>query len=123
VYDPLINWDQNKKRSIGDDLSEVLNPIKSSVVDALSTTLNSMSPSGIRIIGTDSVLNTDAISKPTQNKRALDVLERIVNKLNGTEFGTHIGKLGVDKQVDLLIEQARSNLILCQSYLPWCPYW
>jgi len=64
----------------------------------------------------------DNTSKPTQNKKALTVLERISHKLNGTEF-EHLGKLNIDKQVDLLIDQARSNLILCQSYLPWCPYW
>jgi len=31
--------------------------------------------------------------------------------------------LDVEKQVDLLIKQARSIENLCQSYLGWCPYW
>lgn len=163
VYDPLINWDQTKRRNIADDLSEVLkdtNAVKSNALDPLlygsgmpnvaspsfhPTQANSAFPNqrGQLPQGAQGnalqmpPINTASISQandsasylmdaskgqPTQNKKALTVLDRIAHKLNQTEF-EHLGKLTVERQVDLLIDQARSNLTLCQSYLPWCPYW
>eukprot|EP01127_Copromyxa_protea_P022122 TRINITY_DN7809_c0_g1_i1.p1 TRINITY_DN7809_c0_g1~~TRINITY_DN7809_c0_g1_i1.p1 ORF type:complete len:2505 (+),score=361.67 TRINITY_DN7809_c0_g1_i1:42-7556(+) len=57
-----------------------------------------------------------------ENQKALHVLERVEDKLSGYDFRKD-KSLDVDQQVDLLIAQARSNVNLCQAYLPWCPFW
>ena len=40
----------------------------------------------------------------------------------GNDF-PHEKTLDVDKQVQLLIEQATSHENLCQCYIGWCPFW
>ncbi|KAG8529931.1 uncharacterized protein KY384_005412 [Bacidia gigantensis] len=57
-----------------------------------------------------------------QNARAVQVLERVRDKLTGKDFG---GKeeLGVEKQVSKLIAQATNVENLCQHYIGWCSFW
>jgi FKBP12-rapamycin complex-associated protein len=56
------------------------------------------------------------------NKIAKMVLERIINKLQGTDF--NISNILDEKlQVEKLIKQATSHENLSQSYLGWCPFW
>jgi phosphatidylinositol kinase/protein kinase (PI-3 family) len=54
------------------------------------------------------------------NERAVRVIRRVDNKLTGREFGE---QLAVADQVQRLIDQATSNLNLCQCYVGWCPWW
>jgi len=56
------------------------------------------------------------------NVKALRVLDRVDDKLSGRDFPNK-GILEVPAQVELLLQQATSNEILCQAYLGWCPYW
>ncbi|KAL0486429.1 phosphatidylinositol kinase-related protein kinase TOR [Acrasis kona] len=76
------------------------------------------------------------IAPNTLNKRALNVIHRISNKLNGRDFdvelmmerggedgGDDIRVLDVPDQVQRLIEQATSNANLCQCYVGWCAFW
>ena len=56
------------------------------------------------------------------NKIAKIVLERIIDKLQGTDF-SKIDTLDVKQQVEKLIRQATSHENLSQSYLGWCPFW
>ena len=56
------------------------------------------------------------------NKIAQIVLNRINQKLTGTDFNNSI-PLSVEEQIDRLIIQATSNENLAQSYLGWCPFW
>ena len=56
------------------------------------------------------------------NKIAKIVLERIIDKLQGTDF-TKSNTLDVKNQVEKLILQATSHENLSQSYLGWCPFW
>lgn len=56
------------------------------------------------------------------NKIAKIVLERIIDKLQGTDF-SKVETLDVVKQVEKLIKQATSHENLSQSYLGWCPFW
>lgn len=50
------------------------------------------------------------------------VLNRVRDKLNGTDF-ENINQLDVATQVDLLIKQATSSENLSQCYLGWCAWW
>ena len=64
----------------------------------------------------------DEIESEELNKIAKMVLERINNKLSGTEFYPDI-VFEVKEQVDKLINDAVSYENLAQSYLGWCPFW
>ena len=56
------------------------------------------------------------------NKIAILVLKRIIDKLQGTDFGED-DILGIDQQVERLINQATSRENLCQIYFGWSPFW
>ena len=64
----------------------------------------------------------DDIESDELNQIAKIVLERISDKLNGTDFNKN-EELKVKEQVKRLIEQATSHENLSQSYLGWCPFW
>lgn len=40
----------------------------------------------------------------------------------GNDF-RHEKMINVERQVQLLIEQATSHENLCQCYIGWCPFW
>jgi FKBP12-rapamycin complex-associated protein len=64
-------------------------------------------------------------SEPDCNQsesKALDVVDRVRNKLTGKDFDANI-TYDVANQVDLLIKQATANENLCQCYIGWCPFW
>ena len=64
----------------------------------------------------------DEIESEELNKIAQLVLDRIQNKLSGTDF--YQDSICDEKtQVDKLITQATSYENLAQSYLGWCPFW
>ena len=50
------------------------------------------------------------------------VLDRVSDKLNGTDFNK-LEELKIYEQVQRLIRQATSHENLSQSYLGWCPFW
>ena len=56
------------------------------------------------------------------NQIAKIVLERVSDKLNGTDFNKN-EELKVYEQIQRLIKQATSHENLSQSYLGWCPFW
>jgi FKBP12-rapamycin complex-associated protein len=56
------------------------------------------------------------------NKKAVEVLDRVMEKLTGNDFNDR-KELGVIEQVDRLIKEARSIKNLSQSYIGWCPFW
>ena len=64
----------------------------------------------------------DEIESEDLNKIAKIVLDRISNKLSGTEFYPEI-IYDIKSQVDKLINDAISYENLAQSYLGWCPFW
>jgi len=58
-------------------------------------------------------------NKPeAMNKRALQIVNRVRDKLTGRDFNKDEA-IGVEKQVDLLIQQATSHANLCQAYIGW----
>ena len=64
----------------------------------------------------------DEIESEELNEIAQIVLDRIVDKLSGTDFNPD-DELDPQTQVDKLIRQATSCENLAQSYLGWCPFW
>uniref|UniRef100_A0A2A4JU58 Serine/threonine-protein kinase TOR n=1 Tax=Heliothis virescens TaxID=7102 RepID=A0A2A4JU58_HELVI len=113
VYDPLLNWrliDAGRRSRADAEVCSTSDPA------------SSPQPSRSRVhIG----LN-DALDQPAEtnlNKRALAIVNRVRDKLTGRDF-PHIDEIvSVQKQVDLLIQQATSNENLCQCYVGWCPFW
>jgi FKBP12-rapamycin complex-associated protein len=57
-----------------------------------------------------------------QNARAVEVLERVVQKLTGRDFKP-AEELDVVTQVDKLINEAIKLENLCQHYIGWCSFW
>jgi len=69
------------------------------------------SPSVTVIVG-------DSSQPEALNKKALVIIKRVREKLTGRDF-LNEETLTVQKQVDLLIQQATSNENLCQCYIGW----
>lgn len=57
------------------------------------------------------------------NQKALNIVKRVKDKLTGRDFPTNEKEVNVERQVELLIEQATSHANLCQCYIGWCPFW
>jgi hypothetical protein len=84
--------------------------------------------------GTDNSEFGDLIDKQEElTEKALQVVRRVMDKLDGLDFvdhqskveaaSRHIAALDVEEQVDKLICQAMANENLCLSYFGWCPFW
>ena len=61
-------------------------------------------------------------AEETLNQRAVAAIQRVRDKLCGHDFGKG-ERLNVPDQVERLIQQATSNVNLCQCYIGWCPFW
>ena len=64
----------------------------------------------------------DDIESDDLNQIVKIVLERVSDKLNGTDFNKN-EELKINVQVQRLIRQATSHENLSQSYIGWCPFW
>lgn len=58
----------------------------------------------------------------SQNARALEVLDRVSQKLTGRDFKNE-EELDVINQVNKLIMEATKLENLCQHYIGWCSFW
>lgn len=58
----------------------------------------------------------------TQNARALEVLDRVSQKLTGRDFKPE-EELDIVSQVNKLITEATKLENLCQHYIGWCSFW
>ena len=70
--------------------------------------------------------DTDAANDEALNERALKVIQRVQDKLAGTDFHSpeEAGDpLDVQDQVQRLIVQATSSENLCQLFIGWCAFW
>jgi FKBP12-rapamycin complex-associated protein len=54
-----------------------------------------------------------------RNKRALEVVRRIQNKLNGRDFNPNVS-LTVPEQIQKLVQEATSLENLCVAFIGWC---
>lgn len=64
----------------------------------------------------------DPEAAETQNQRAVEVLNRVKEKLTGHDFRTD-EELNVLVQVDKLLSEATKLENLCQHYIGWCSFW
>lgn len=64
--------------------------------------------------------HTDVVE--VQNARALEVLDRVQQKLTGRDF-KNAEELDVVSQVNKLIIEATKLENLCQHYIGWCSFW
>jgi FKBP12-rapamycin complex-associated protein len=60
--------------------------------------------------------------KEVQNARALQVLDRVKEKLTGCDFKRD-KELDVQSQVEKLLSEATNLENLCQHYIGWCSFW
>ncbi|GAB6019044.1 hypothetical protein CHUAL_000671 [Chamberlinius hualienensis] len=125
VYDPLLNWRlmdnavNKNKRSV---------PVSESVSsshehsDILDTADVVSQPGGRRGSAamelSASQLDGDNNYPEALNKKALQIVNRVRDKLTGRDFSPN-KTLEVEAQVDLLIRQATSHENLCQCYIGW----
>lgn len=64
----------------------------------------------------------DADAAETQNERAVQVLNRVKEKLTGHDFKPD-EELTYTLQVDKLLIEATKLENLCQHYIGWCSFW
>nr|CAH7722994.1 unnamed protein product [Callosobruchus chinensis] len=120
VYDPLFHWrlmdTTIRNRSNTGDIGSFSTGTSQDhdLVESLSVTLNKKS------LRAETV--TDGSQPEAVNKKAVAIINRVRDKLTGNDFKLD-EPLTVEKQVDLLIQQATSNENLCQCYIGWCPFW
>lgn len=58
----------------------------------------------------------------SQNARAVEVLDRVQQKLTGRDFKPN-EELDIINQVNKLIVEATKLENLCQHYIGWCSFW
>lgn len=56
------------------------------------------------------------------NEKARIIVDRVKQKLTGNDFN-NCEAITVQRQVELLVQQATNNGNLCQCYIGWCPFW
>lgn len=63
-----------------------------------------------------------AEERESQNARAIEVLDRVSQKLTGRDFKPN-EELDIINQVNKLIIEATKLENLCQHYIGWCSFW
>lgn len=150
VYDPLLNWrlldtatDKNHRSKAtdgncagtGTGTGSLANSVDEAI-DLLSLqhqnrmhvqqNIDANTSAGINLaVAADNTINAaGGIHNPTEvtNKKARIIVDRVKQKLTGNDFNTS-EEISVQRQVDLLIQQATNNENLCQCYIGWCPFW
>lgn len=125
VYDPLLNWrllDTNEKsrRSKAMDSGGVDSLVDSgddSSSDILSFAGNQRASTQRQITeNTDENGQNYLYPAEATSKKAREIVDRVKQKLTGNDFNT-AEPVDVQKQVDLLIQQATNNENLCQNYI------
>ncbi|KAL3862460.1 hypothetical protein ACJMK2_008424 [Sinanodonta woodiana] len=125
VYDPLLNWrlidttTKGKAKATRSDSfpdSQEQGDILDNV-DITQSAHKKIAPE----VATSSA-GGDNSQAEVLNKKAINIVVRVRDKLTGKDFPTE-EPIDVPTQVDLLIKQATSHENLCQCYIGWCPFW
>ncbi|XP_012554042.1 serine/threonine-protein kinase mTOR isoform X1 [Hydra vulgaris] len=125
VYDPLLNWkliDTPKEKRSQGRTGEGYSTQNKEFQESFDHTHDR--PRGNKAAAAEQPLqNLEDGAKPEAvNKRALQIINRVRDKLTGRDFNNNEA-IEVEKQVDALILQATSHANLCQAYIGWCPFW
>uniref|UniRef100_A0A6B2G2I4 Serine/threonine-protein kinase mTOR (Trinotate prediction) n=1 Tax=Myxobolus squamalis TaxID=59785 RepID=A0A6B2G2I4_MYXSQ len=120
IYDPLLNWRLLENKNIEE---EEYHPLPSEMDKPNIMNSEEMTDSSKYLKFPFSSDSKSYHSQPEiLNKKAVDVINRVKDKLTGRDF--HKDKIvDVKSQVELLIHQATSIENLSQSYMGWCPFW
>ena len=145
VYDPLINWrllttdgaaegaaggakgQKDKRGGAGGAASSVSGAANNTDAEGGPELFDDAIKVGRKVLQrneNDLVAADDPeANKPeVLNSRAVDVVNRVSNKLTGRDF-KQTEVLDVPLQVERLIQQATSHENLCQCYVGWCAFW
>lgn len=134
VYDPLLNWrlldakiDKDRRSKTAIDVTGAMDSLGGSADDAIDLlSIGNQNVKGkiAQAESTGTENNGACLPLPTEatNKKARMIVDRVKQKLTGTDFPNQ-DAITVQKQVDLLIQQATNNENLCQCYIGWCPFW
>lgn len=132
IHDPLLNWRLGRRESPPEPSfpSERRASIVAGDTDGTANNFEVGRPSSggrsrrISILPTPSRDGNEPSNDKAevQNARAIQVLDRVRQKLVGTDFKPD-EELGVEKQVGKLIAQATNVENLCQHYIGWCSFW
>lgn len=136
VYDPLLNWrlldttvDKNHRSKTTDGNAttgaSLVNSMEDSM-DLLSIQQQQNRQKANNVDGKSVIVgeSVNAVHNPNEvtNMKARMIVDRVKQKLTGNDFNT-TEEISVQRQVDLLIQQATNNENLCQCYIGWCPFW
>ncbi|GMH78184.1 hypothetical protein TL16_g07704 [Triparma laevis f. inornata] len=123
VHDPLISWrllaeaeaggDGGGVRSSGGALEKEKSKRRMSKMSAIFRSSNDLG---------DAVEVEEPVDAEQLNEQASRTLDRIDQKLKGTDFG-ECRVLNVEEQVDKLIRQATSTANLAVLFQGWCSFW
>lgn len=135
VYDPLLNWrlldtaaEKNHRSKTADgNGTNTAGSLANSVdeaIDLLSLGTQNKMKLQPQVTDMNNDPNNGVVHNPTEvtNMKARIIVDRVKQKLTGNDFNT-TDEITVQRQVDLLIEQATNNENLCQCYIGWCPFW
>lgn len=125
VYDPLLNWrlldtaDKTRRSKTVDVAGGAVDSLGDSADDGMDL-LSFAGNQKITVqkqqeIADDNAQNYVHPAEVT-NKKARQIIDRVKQKLTGNDFNTS-EPVDVQKQVDLLIQQATNNENLCQNYI------
>jgi FKBP12-rapamycin complex-associated protein len=124
VYDPLIYWRLIESGQMSNTNNIPPNTHNTFLPPFGDNNTNTSSLATISEGSSYRTLNTSQLiddNGEELNRKALSVLNRVRDKLNGSDFeDRQIDEL---KQVDLLIKQATSSENLCQCFIGWCAWW
>jgi FKBP12-rapamycin complex-associated protein len=127
VHDPLISWrlvtdEVNNAADLkAPDASEFEYEAMAGVTSAANGKPINGKASGVAQANGGGALATGnaAAVGDVRNKRALEVVRRIQNKLNGRDFNPNVS-LNVADQVQKLVQEATSLENLCVAFIGWC---
>ena len=137
VHDPLISFKlliplimkSNKKNNVNDHesyvnvTSESLKKDKMEFIKNVKFNTNNNNIVNNKIdLNNNLIKDFEEVESDNLNKIGKLVLERIIDKLQGTDFIKSV-QLEIKPQIEQLIRQATSHENLCQSYLGWSPFW
>lgn len=128
VYDPLLNWrllDQTTaerpRRSRAEGAVDSLSGSGDETIAMDVASLTVRNENLLNVIGVGAA-GIDNVQPEVTNKKARAIVDRVKQKLTGADFNT-TDPVSVQRQVDLLVQQATNNENLCQCYIGWCPFW
>jgi len=129
VYDPLLNWrlidnkpKSKKSKQHGEVGLSVTSKGQMSGTGSSDSNMESLVEYRNEIVSKKNDSMGESVEPEALNKKALDIVQRVRDKLTGRDFSKE-ESLEVAEQVDLLIVQATSHENLCQCYIGWCPFW